>query len=88
MSIETKTIKLLNLRQNRETCTKRGLALFKVTGSHYQCLVCGEHFAGPVAFGHHRVDAACLSPDGMRDLGMAINRAGFWAAQQPQEATS
>ena len=88
MSTEMKSSNLLNTRRKFKACTKRGLALFKVTGSQFQCLACGEHFAGPRAFGHHRVDAECLSPEAMRERGMSVTPTDFWTAQWPQEVTA
>jgi hypothetical protein len=66
----------------------------KLTGSQFQCLACGEHFAGPIAFGLHRtgqyesIDAECLSPRGMADAGMMLSHTGFWSAPQRQEAAA
>jgi len=62
----------------------------RLSGSRFQCIWCGQHYAGPTAYGlhFHPVTADCLSPDGMREIGMTVNRAGFWAAPQPQEVTA
>jgi hypothetical protein len=56
----------------------------KLTGSRYQCIACGRHFAGPNAYGlhFHPVTAECLSPDAMRGIGLTVNRAGFWACER------
>jgi hypothetical protein len=80
--LEMKSINSLNQEENREPRTKRGLALSKLSGSRYQCRACGQHFAGPNAYGlhHDSVSAQCLSPTAMRDKGMTVNAAGFWAA--------
>lgn len=52
----------------------------KRTASQFQCLECGEHFAGSESFGRHfrRDTAQCQTPDEMRAVGMDYNAAGFW----------
>lgn len=58
----------------------------KRTGSLYQCLTCGHHFAGPHSFARHRADLQCLSPDEMQSAGMALNAAGFWTIERTARA--
>jgi hypothetical protein len=66
----------------------------KRSGSEFQCLACGSHFAGPHSFARHRTgqydraDLQCLSVDAMRAAGMTLNRAGFWTISAPLAALS
>jgi hypothetical protein len=55
----------------------------KLTGSNYQCIGCGRHFAGPAAYGNHfdSETAECLSPDAMRAAGFVLSAADFWTIQ-------
>jgi hypothetical protein len=57
----------------------------KLTGSRYQCIACGQHFAGPNAYGLHydSLSAACLSAAALRAAGMTTNAAGFWTVTDP-----
>jgi hypothetical protein len=59
----------------------------KLTGSRFQCILCGQHFAGPHSFTRHRhpigAHLACLSADEMRSRGLSLNAAGFWTLPHP-----
>jgi hypothetical protein len=56
----------------------------KPSGSQFQCLLCGHHFAGPHSFARHRADLECLSPDEMQSAGMALNASDFWTIDAPR----
>ena len=52
-------------------------------GDRNQCCGCGEYFNSTFAFDKHRTgehgkDRRCLSPEQMKEIGMAVNSAGFW----------
>jgi hypothetical protein len=56
-----------------------------LTGSRCLCRGCGCLFNSIKAFDRHRQGGhqgrRCLSPDGMRDVGMTLNAAGFWISR-------
>jgi hypothetical protein len=62
----------------------------KLSGSLYQCHDCGQHFAGPHAFGLHRTgeyapgQRLCLAAADMSAIGMIPNAAGFWTIDAPR----
>ena len=55
-------------------------------GNRCRCSGCGEYFNSEAAFSKHRVGEytldpktrGCLTRQGMKDAGMAVNEAGFW----------
>jgi len=55
----------------------------KLTGRVCQCTVCGEVFNSEAGFNKHRigthgVDRRCMTPDAMREAGMALNSRMRW----------
>ena len=60
----------------------------KRSGSQYQCLGCGHHFAGPHSFARHRTgeyapsQRLCLTAADMHAAGMTLNDAGFWTIER------
>lgn len=63
--------------------------VLRLTGRLCLCRGCGQHFNSLTAFDRHRIDGfsgrCCLSPDGMRQRGMNLNRLGFWVSEPMPE---
>jgi hypothetical protein len=67
------------------------MTLPRLSGSRFQCVACGHHFAGPQAYGmHFGDDAQCMTAEQMR-AAMTVNGAGFWTIERsasPDHGTS
>ena len=60
-------------------------------GNKNQCQRCKEYFNSIGAFekhrtGQHGVDRRCRTHEEMTDIGMSLNRDGFWIGEKMSEA--
>lgn len=62
-------------------------------GDHNQCAGCSEFFNSSRAFEKHRAgeheggQRRCLTPDEMRERGMALNSSGWWVGSLRENAS-